>query len=71
MKIEKILIYLSKELISKFDSQALENDLRSVEKKLVHEFRRAAEDEDLNAEFEIWDSCAGDGIDETNEYKTL
>lgn len=62
---------LSKELISKFDAQALENGLMNEKMKLVREFKRAAEDEDLNAEFEIWDSCVEDGIDESNAYKTL
>lgn len=38
-------------------------------KELAQAFREAAKDEELNAEFEIWDTCIGDGIDETNECK--
>ena len=41
---------------------------KEQESDIAREYREAAEDEELNAEFKLWDVCMGDGLDETNDY---
>ena len=61
--------YIPKRKLSHFFYEIGQKEIESKKKELAQAFREAAKDEELNAEFEIWDNCIGDGIDETNDYK--
>lgn len=37
------------------------------EEQMALAFREAAEDKELNDEFELWDTCIGDGLEEICE----
>lgn len=62
--------YIPRGQLSRFISQAVFDELEHKKEKMARAFREAAADEDLNEEFEIWDTCIGDGLDETNDYQT-
>lgn len=61
--------YISQRKISQFISELVKKEIANKKKALIKEFQEAAKDEEMNAEFEIWDSCIGDGLDEANDYK--
>lgn len=61
--------YVPRRQLSQFIYKAVYDDLELKKKQMAKAFIEAAKDEELNAEFEIWDNCIGDGLDETNEYK--
>lgn len=62
--------YVPRRQLSKFVYEIVRKELESKKAKMARAFREAAQDEELSAEFELWDSCIGDGIDETNGYQT-
>lgn len=62
--------YIPRRQLSSFISQAVFDELEHKKEKMAMAFREAATDEDLSEEFEMWDTCAGDGLDETNDYQT-
>lgn len=61
--------YVPKRQLSRFFYELGQKELEHKKQELAQAFREAAEDENLNEEFNVWDTCVGDGIDETNEYK--
>lgn len=61
--------YIPRRQLSSFISKAVFDELEQKKEKMAIAFREAANDEDLNKEFEIWDTCIGDGLDETNNYQ--
>ena len=62
--------YIPRRQLSMFVYETVQRELELKKQEMAQAFREAAMDEDLNAEFELWDPCVGDGLDETNEYKT-
>lgn len=62
--------YIPRRQLSQFIYAAVFDDLENKKKQMAQAFREAAQDEELNKEAELWDNCIGDGLDETNEYKT-
>ena len=61
--------YIPRRQLSSFISKAVSNELELKKEKMAVAFREAANDEELNEEVEIWDTCIGDGLDETNDYQ--
>jgi hypothetical protein len=61
--------YVPKRKFSKFFYELAQKEIEKRKQDLAQAFREAAQDEDLNAESELWDACIGDGIDDSNEYK--
>ena len=61
--------YIPRRQLSSFISKAVFDELEHKKEKMAIAFREAAKDEEMNEEFEIWDTCIGDGLDETNDYK--
>lgn len=61
--------YVPKRQLSRFFYEIAQKEIEHKKQELAQAFREAAQDEDLNAEFEVWDTCVGDGVDESNEYQ--
>lgn len=66
--IQDLHSYIPRRQLSKFVYQIVYKELEKKKEQMARAFREAAKDEELNAEFELWDTCIGDGLDETNDY---
>lgn len=66
--VKDLHLYITRRQISKFVAEMVEKGLENEKTKLAKEFREASQDEDRNAEIELWDELSGDGLDETNDY---
>ena len=61
-------LYISRRGISKFVTKAVVKGLETEKQKMAREFREASQDEERNAEVELWDSLSDEGLNEENEY---
>lgn len=61
--------YIPRRQLSSFISKAVFERLEHKKESMASAFREAATDEELNQEFDVWDTCIGDGLDETNDYQ--
>lgn len=68
--IRDLHLYIPARGISSFVSNLVEKGLEEKKYSVAQEYREAAADEERNREASEWDVCIGDGLDETNEYKT-
>lgn len=66
--IRDLHLYIPPRQISKFIAEVLKKSLEDKKKLLSQEFEEAAKDSMRNAEIREWDTLAGDGLDETNQY---
>lgn len=54
--------YVPRRQRSNFIYKAAYNELELKKAQLAAAFKESAADEELNAEFELWDNCIGDGL---------
>ena len=68
--IRDLHLYIPERGISGFISNLVEKGLEEKKYIAAQEYREAAADRERNKEAAEWDVCIGDGLDETNQYKT-
>lgn len=68
--IRDLHLYIPDRGISGFVSNLVQKGIEEMKSRVAQEYREAAADEERNNEAAEWDVCIGDGLDETNEYKT-
>lgn len=66
--VKDLHLYISRRQISKFVAEVVEKSLESKKEMLAREFREASQDDERNAEIELWDKLSDEGLNETNDY---
>ncbi len=67
-QIKELHLYIPRRKISNFIADLVRKGLETKKQQLACEFREAAQDEERNAEIQLWDTTIGDGINNANDY---